>query len=686
MFRSIHHKLAQRMALHVSVLLLIIALVLSAFSLFQSAQQLRQQLFQTPHQLLQTSLPTFDLATFNYNDRLNQQLTDGLIQHPAVLSVSVLDNTGREVAHSSRTQACQINTVEYAIFDVEDIHLAALNHRGNDIGQVILRADPCLFVQEFRRTAIHAALYTLLLCVIVSGFIYISHDRLLTRPLQRLAQRAEGINGHTIDSQALAQFHSDRPDELGQLSRSFYRLLEALTQHIHKQQQAEAQVADYSAKLEQLVQRRSHALSEVSRQLDPPTQTANDAITQARKLLLDTALTQLGTSASDVDLVSLQLHLQQARELDHIPQLSRAMDHEERLSLWLQRVLSQEGLYPSVVTHIEADEDPVLLAEELTIWLLVKLTACIRAVSSAPIQLTVRIRPQGDDQQLCFKLCSQAQAVPAELIDSELISTPHGLIPGLKVHRQLLATHQRQLSISYEPELELAWQLPCQHQKALLNAVRRHHPQALQLIINSALQRSKLQSSLDAWQLPYQFGDHPDVGSITLTDDATLAGQRNVLLLGHPDTGLPANWVSAQLLLALSNLCQGSQEQIGRRALVAEDNTISRMLCQRFLKNLGIQTELVDNGLQALEKARQQHFDVILMDCQMPIMDGFEATRQIRRDSLNQATPIMALTGLSGEDERQACLGAGMNDFIGKPFTQTQIQSTLLQWLDSPAA
>jgi len=71
------------------------------------------------------------------------------------------------------------------------------------------------------------------------------------------------------------------------------------------------------------------------------------------------------------------------------------------------------------------------------------------------------------------------------------------------------------------------------------------------------------------------------------------------------------------------------------------------------------------------------------MDCQMPVMDGFEATRQIRRNSLNSHTPIIALTGLTGENERQQCLTAGMNDFIGKPFTQDQIQATLVQWINN---
>ena len=119
------------------------------------------------------------------------------------------------------------------------------------------------------------------------------------------------------------------------------------------------------------------------------------------------------------------------------------------------------------------------------------------------------------------------------------------------------------------------------------------------------------------------------------------------------------------------------------RVLLVDDNTINRMLCQRYLKNLNIEPDTADNGLQAIEQARRCRYDLVLMDCQMPVMDGFEATRQIRRNSLNSHTPIIALTGLTGENERQQCLTAGMNDFIGKPFTQDQIQATLVQWINN---
>jgi CheY-like chemotaxis protein len=107
------------------------------------------------------------------------------------------------------------------------------------------------------------------------------------------------------------------------------------------------------------------------------------------------------------------------------------------------------------------------------------------------------------------------------------------------------------------------------------------------------------------------------------------------------------------------------------------------MLSQRFFKNLNTDIEMVENGREASTICTQKKFDLIFMDCHMPIMDGFQATRQIRRTPLNQTTPIIALTGLDSDNERQDCLQAGMNDFITKPFTQEQLHNAIMQWLPS---
>jgi len=118
------------------------------------------------------------------------------------------------------------------------------------------------------------------------------------------------------------------------------------------------------------------------------------------------------------------------------------------------------------------------------------------------------------------------------------------------------------------------------------------------------------------------------------------------------------------------------------RVLVADDNRINQELATELLRLVDMQVEVADNGRIAVDMARQGAFDLILMDMQMPEMDGLEATRQIRDLPELDGTPIVAMTASAFGADRDACLAAGMNDHIGKPVNPGTLYETLLRWLD----
>lgn len=116
------------------------------------------------------------------------------------------------------------------------------------------------------------------------------------------------------------------------------------------------------------------------------------------------------------------------------------------------------------------------------------------------------------------------------------------------------------------------------------------------------------------------------------------------------------------------------------RVLMAEDNLINQRVGKLILERAGYKIDLVADGREALEAHRQKHYDVILMDCQMPIMDGFEATRVIR--SLPAPQPvIIAVTANALVGERERCLFAGMDDYLSKPFQAEQLVSIVDKWV-----
>ena len=129
------------------------------------------------------------------------------------------------------------------------------------------------------------------------------------------------------------------------------------------------------------------------------------------------------------------------------------------------------------------------------------------------------------------------------------------------------------------------------------------------------------------------------------------------------------------------------QQRSTVRILVAEDNAINQLVVRKLLELLGAEVTLVENGALALAlvRDRQADFDLILMDCQMPVMDGFEATRQIRSWERSQASgrtmPIVALTANALAGDREACLAAGMTDFASKPITRATLAKVLARHL-----
>lgn len=122
------------------------------------------------------------------------------------------------------------------------------------------------------------------------------------------------------------------------------------------------------------------------------------------------------------------------------------------------------------------------------------------------------------------------------------------------------------------------------------------------------------------------------------------------------------------------------------KILVVEDDLLSQTIIKAMLSKMGYQSDVVGNGLEALRLLSEQYFDLVLMDCQMPVMDGYTAARCItskdsKHLSLNQKVVIIALTADSTAHARSVCKDAGMHDFITKPVRMQQLQETIIHWL-----
>ena len=200
------------------------------------------------------------------------------------------------------------------------------------------------------------------------------------------------------------------------------------------------------------------------------------------------------------------------------------------------------------------------------------------------------------------------------------------------------------------------------------------------------------------------------VGEVSVLDASRLADSGvRVIVVGVPGgsdeagqgdrAGVPLGWPATRnaLLIALGDrsgaamIDGGTDERgpasskaiarLGLKVLIAEDNPVNQEIAREFLKGLGCTVSTVENGRQALKAYEAGAFDVILMDCQMPEMDGLVATREIRRleqISGRQRVPIVAVTANAFDRDRQDCAEVGMDEFLCKPFTQEELAKAIL--------
>ncbi|RON84795.1 response regulator [Pseudomonas fluorescens] len=133
--------------------------------------------------------------------------------------------------------------------------------------------------------------------------------------------------------------------------------------------------------------------------------------------------------------------------------------------------------------------------------------------------------------------------------------------------------------------------------------------------------------------------------------------------------------------LTVPRAANGNGHGEGRNVLLVEDNPVNQTVIEAMLRSLGFTVSVATDGAQAVRSAEGNDFEVILMDCRLPIIDGYEATRQIRQLPGRGEVPIIALTANALQGDRETCLSAGMNDYLAKPFKRNDLQQILQRWV-----
>ena len=181
------------------------------------------------------------------------------------------------------------------------------------------------------------------------------------------------------------------------------------------------------------------------------------------------------------------------------------------------------------------------------------------------------------------------------------------------------------------------------------------------------------------WQIAILDMQMPEMDGADLAD--TLA-----LLLHEPAAPVEAPLLTQHVLREMrhEDERENTKAPLHGRILLAEDNLINQRVALGILKKLGLEADAVAHGREAIQGLRERPYALVLMDVQMPEMDGLEATRHIRDTAtgvLNPAIPIIAMTANAMQGDQQACLEAGMDDYLAKPVSAQALAAMLEKWL-----
>lgn len=668
MTRGFKHRLSYRLTRDTVLIAMVLGLVLNVVQITLDYFGARHSMDDDIQALIEISYSPASQIAYNIDVRLAEELLDGLLRHPATIDARIVDSENSTMAAASKSSPVSpYRWISDELFGASrsfsrELHVSQLNNL--PLGQLVVTIDTYHYGLQFLERASYTLISGLLKSLILSASLLGIFYLILTRPMLSVIGALNEVKASSPEKIRLPIPSGHQQDEIGTMVGIINQHLETIDFTLAQLRAAESTMKNYSSELEQEVENRTREISDKNQAL----QRGNRALVKAKEDAMRRARARANFLASMSHeirtplnglLGMLGLALESEQESAKYHRLQIALSAGESLLGILNDILDiskveagklnlenipfdMRGLIEECATlHTQqARKKGIDLIAETDLSFPSRFLGDptrIRQILNNLLSNAIKFTDSGS---VCITARYSAGILTIDVSDTGIGMSKEGLRRIFSPFSQA-DTQTTRLYGGTGLGLTLCRQI-----------VERMHGE---IKVNSTEQ----QGTRFTVTLPLPVYSSMDIDSPEQLSELA---------------GLPEN----------TGQSPDAQPQRSLRILLVEDNEVNQIVASTLLRKMGHHADVTENGQLAIEALKQQRYDLVLMDCQMPVMDGFETTRRIRKNPEWRELPVIAVTANVMQGDRDDCFACGMNDYITKPYNRSQLRAAITRWAPSP--